>query len=91
MGAGRSSAPAPERPGNKGIFITVTKASTIVCDDTAGIRNRDHFSPEIRAHLDKLYAEEARRYGRMLDAMLLEARNLRLVEGHKARERTLSS
>jgi hypothetical protein len=38
-----------------------------------------------------MLAEEARRFGPMLDAMLLEARNLRLVEGHKARERTLRS
>jgi hypothetical protein len=46
---------------------------------------------EFRAHLDKLYAEESRRFGPMLDAMLLEAQSLRLVEGHKARERTLHS
>jgi hypothetical protein len=57
----------------------------------ASIRNVGHFSPNIRTQLDKLYAEEARRYRPMLDAMLWEARNLRLVEGHKARERTLSS
>jgi hypothetical protein len=62
--------------------------------ERAGIRNRDpgdHFSHEAREHLRRLYAEEAERYGPMLDAMLLEARNLRLLEGHKARERTLSS
>ena len=46
---------------------------------------------EFRGHLDKLYAEEARRFGPMLDAMLLEAQSLRLVEGHRARERTLHS
>jgi hypothetical protein len=55
------------------------------------IRNEDHFSPATRAQLNSSRAEEARRYGPMLDAMLLEARSLRLVEGHKARERTLSS
>jgi hypothetical protein len=55
------------------------------------IRNEDHFSPATRAQLNSSRAEEAGRYGPMLDAMLLEARSLRLVEGHKARERTLSS
>ena len=51
----------------------------------------DHFSPETRARLNKLYAEEEERFGPMLDAMLLEAHNRRLSEGHKARERTLHS
>jgi hypothetical protein len=46
---------------------------------------------EFRAWHDKVRAEEARLFGPMLDAMLLEAQSLRLVEGHKARERTLRS
>ena len=46
---------------------------------------------EFKAHLDKLYAEEARRCGPMLDAMLMEAQILRKAKGHKARERTLNS
>jgi hypothetical protein len=50
----------------------------------------DHFSPETRAWLDKKYAEEAQRFGPMLDAALLEAENLRRSKGHKARERTSS-
>jgi hypothetical protein len=48
-------------------------------------------SLEFRAQLDNLYAEEARQFGPMLDAMLLEAQSPRKSEGHKARERTLSS
>jgi hypothetical protein len=48
-------------------------------------------SPEFRALIDKLYAEERERFGPMLDAMLMEAQTLRKAEGHKARERTLSS
>jgi hypothetical protein len=51
----------------------------------------DHFSPEMRAWFNKKRAEEKERFGPMLDAMLLEAQSLRLVEGHKARERTLLS
>ena len=51
----------------------------------------DHFSPETRALLNRLYADERQRIGPLLDAKLLEAQNLRLVEGHKARERTLRS
>jgi hypothetical protein len=54
-------------------------------------KSGEPISPEFRAALDKLYAEEARRFGPMLDAMLLEAQSLRLEEGHKARERTLRS
>ncbi len=50
-----------------------------------------HFDPEARDRLNKLYAEEERRFGPMLYAMLLEAQNLRLREVHKARERTLDS
>jgi hypothetical protein len=46
---------------------------------------------ELRAWHDKVRAEEARKIGPMLDAMLLEARSLRLAKGHKARERTLYS
>jgi hypothetical protein len=48
-------------------------------------------SQEFRDWHDKILADEARRFGRLLDAMLLEAQNLRRSEGHKARERTLSS
>jgi hypothetical protein len=48
-------------------------------------------SPEFRDWHDKKLAEEAQRFGPMLDAMLLEAQNLRKSEGHKARERTMSS
>lgn len=51
----------------------------------------DHFSPETRAWLNKMYAEEKQRFGPMLDTMLLEAQSLRLQEGHKARERTVRS
>ena len=51
----------------------------------------DDLSPEFRAWHDKVLAEEAKRFGPLLDAMLLEAQNLRLVKGHKARERTLRS
>ena len=51
----------------------------------------DHFSPETRTWLNKIYAEEKQRFGPMLDAMLLQAQSLRLQEGHKARERTLHS
>lgn len=57
----------------------------------AASRKGESTSPEFRAGLDKLYAEEARQFGPMLDAMLLEAQSLRLAEGHKARERTLRS
>lgn len=46
---------------------------------------------EFRALLDKLYAEEREKFGPMFDAKLREAQILRKVEGHKARERTLSS
>ena len=45
-------------------------------------KSGEPISPEFRAGLDKLYAEEARRFGPMLDAMLLEAQSLRLKEGH---------
>ena len=48
-------------------------------------------SPEFHAWHSKVRAEEAQRIGPLLDARLLEAQNLRLVEGHKARERTLRS
>ena len=50
----------------------------------------DHFTPEYRARLNALYAEQER-LRPMLDAMLLEAQNQRLQEGHKARESTLDS
>jgi hypothetical protein len=48
-------------------------------------------SPEFRALVDKLHAEEWRAFGPLLDAMLMEAQTLRKAEGHKARERTLRS
>jgi len=54
-------------------------------------RTADHFSPEMRARLNEQRAEEWKRFGPMLDAMLLKAQSLRLREGHKARERTLRS
>ena len=51
----------------------------------------NELSQEFREWHNKILAEEAQRFGPMLDAMLLEAQNLRLVKGHKARERTLHS
>jgi hypothetical protein len=51
----------------------------------------NELSQEFREWQAKCLAEEAKRLGPMLDAMLLEAQNLRLVKGHKARERTLRS
>ncbi len=51
----------------------------------------DHFSPEIREWLNKQYADEKENFGALLDAKILEAQSLRLIEGHKARERTLQS
>lgn len=51
----------------------------------------EYLSPEFRDWHDKIRAEEAKQFGPILDAMLLEAQKLRLVKGHKARERTLRS
>jgi hypothetical protein len=51
---------------------------------------RGGLSAEFRDWHDKTLAEEAQRFGRLLDTMLLEAQNLRRSEGHKARERTPS-
>jgi hypothetical protein len=82
---------AAETFNQKIIHTIVENASGIVYRGTSDIRNGSHFFPDTRAQLDKLYAEEARKYGPMLDAMLLEAQTLRLIEGHKARERTLRS
>jgi hypothetical protein len=51
----------------------------------------NELSPEFRAWLGKRLADEEKQFGPLLDAKLLEARSLRLIEGHKARERTLRS
>jgi hypothetical protein len=63
-----------------------TEAATERVDSLANVE-----SPEFRAWHNKVLAEEAQRFGPLLDAMLLEAQNLRMSEGHKARERTLNS
>lgn len=47
-------------------------------------------SPEFRALVLRLNAEAWDPHMEKLNAMLLEAQNLRKSEGHKARERTLS-
>lgn len=55
------------------------------------MRQIEPASSEFRALADKQHAENWEKFGPMLDAMLLEARNLRLQVGYKARERILSS
>lgn len=48
-------------------------------------------SPEFRALVDKLHVEAWLPFASMLDAMMVDAQNLRKAKGHKARERTLNS
>jgi hypothetical protein len=65
--------------------LKVPRSETSKAPISASASMADHFSPECRAWLDKVRAEERKRFGPMLDAMLLEAQNLRLSKGRFGR------
>jgi len=80
----------PPKP-HKEMKIGKRKAKAATKTNSTKKQQSNELSQEFREWHKKILAEEAQRFGPLLDTMMLEAQNLRLVEGHKARERTLRS